>query len=82
MFDENFIKMKFEDIATHPWFYRTDPNSVYFDEVGIGGTISHVTSEYSHFIKEEMKIKTDEFGHDFFHKIIHMTNNIFVCTAL
>ena len=29
-----------------------------------------------------MKIKTDEFGHDFFHKIIHMTNNIFVCTAL
>ena len=82
MFDENFIKMKFEEIATNPWFYRTDPNSVYFDEVGIGGTISHVTSEYSHLIKEEMKIKTDEFGHDFFHKIIHMTNNIFVCTAL
>ena len=82
MFDENFLKMKFEEISTHPWFYRTDPNSVYFDEVGIGGTISHVTSEYSHLIKEEMKIKTDEFGHDFFHKIIHMTNNIFVCTAL
>ena len=82
MFDENFLKMKFEEIATHPWFYRTDPNSVYFDEVGIGGTISHVTSEYAHFIKEEMKIKTDDFGHDFFHKIIRMANNQFVNTTL
>ena len=82
MFDENFLKMKFEEISTYPWFYRTDPNSIYFDEVGIGGTISHVTSEYINYIPEEMKVKTDEFGHDFFHKLVQMTNNIFVNTAL
>ena len=82
MFDENFLKMKFEEIATFQWFYRTDPNAVYFDEVGIGGTISHVTSEYSDKVPESMKIKTDDFGHDFFHKLINMTNNLFINSAL
>ena len=82
MFDDNFLKMKFEEISTYPWFYRTDPNSIYFDEVGMGGTISHVTSEYINMIPENMKIKTDEFGHDFFHKLVQMINNIYVNTAL
>jgi hypothetical protein len=29
-----------------------------------------------------MRIKTDEFGHDFFHKIVYMTNNLFINSAL
>ena len=82
MFDENFLKMKFEEISTSQWFYRTDPNAVYFDEVGIGGTISHVTTEYANLVPENMRIKTDDFGHDFFHKLVYMTNNLFLNSAL
>ena len=82
MFNENFLKMKFEEISTFQWFYRTDPNGVYFDEVGIGGTISHVTSEYASMVPDSMRIKTEEFGHDFFHKIVYMTNNLLVNSAL
>ena len=78
MFNENFLKMDFDKISTFQWFYRTDPNAVYFDEVGIGGTISHVTSEYANLVPDSMRIKTDEFGHDFFHKIVYMTNNLFI----
>ena len=82
MFDSHFLNMDFDKITTSPWFYRTDQNAIYYDEIGIGGTISHVTTEYSSFVGQEYIIKSDEFSYDFFHKLIHMCNDLFINTFL
>ena len=78
MFDEHFLNENFEDMSTYPWFYRSAQNSIYFDEVGIGGTISHVTTEYANKVPDNLVIKSDKFGQDFFHKLIHMINDLFI----
>ena len=82
MFDSHFLDMDFDKITTSPWFYRTDPNAIYYDEVGIGGTISHVTTEYSEFVGPKFNIKSDEFCYDYFHKIIHMCYDLFINSSL
>ena len=82
MFNENFLNIDFEKITTYPWFYRMNKNDIYYDEVGIGGTISHVTEEYLNLIPEEMKIKNDDFCFDYFHKLMHMYIDIFLNSTL
>ena len=82
MFNSHFLDMDFDKITTSPWFYRTDQNAIYYDEVGIGGTISHVTTEYSEFVGQKFIIKSDEFCYDYFHKIIHMCNDLFINSSL
>ena len=82
MFDSRFLNMDFDKITTSPWFYRSDQNAIYYDEVGIGGTISHVTTEYSNLVGPEYIIKSDDFSYDFFHKLIHMCNDLFINTFL
>ena len=77
MYTDNFLKTKFEEITTYPWFYRMNQTDIYFDEVGIGGTISHVTTEYGNLVPEELKVKNDEFSLDFFHKLIRISYDIF-----
>ena len=82
MFDSKYLNLDFDKISTNPWFYRKDKNSIYFDEVGIGGIISHVTTEYMNYISPDLIIKNEEFSSDFFHKIIHMCNDLFINSAL
>ena len=82
MFNSHFLNMDFNKITTSPWFYRTTQNDIYYDEVGIGGTISHVTSEYSNLIEPELIVKNDDFSYDFFHKLIHMCNDLFINSSL
>ena len=77
MYTDNFLKTKFEEITTYPWFYRMNQTDIYFDEVGIGGTISHVTTEYGNLVPDELKVKNDEFSLDFFHKLIRISYDIF-----
>ena len=81
-FDENFLNINFDEMSTHPWFYRSEPNTIYFDEVGIGGTISHVTTEYASKVPDNLIIKSEKFGQDFFHKLIHICNDLFINGAL
>ena len=74
MYTDNFLKTKFEEITTYPWFYRMNQTDIYFDEVGIGGTISHVTTEYGNLVPDELKVKNDEFSLDFFHKHYYLSS--------
>ena len=82
MFDSRFLEMDFDKISTNPWFHRLDQNTIYYDEVGIGGTISHVTTEYINFIQKELIVKSDDFSYDYFHKLIHMSNDLFINSSL
>ena len=82
MFDSKFLNLDFEKISTNPWFYRMEDNAIYFDEVGIGGTISHVTTEYMKYITPDLIVKSDDFSYDFFHKLIHMCNDLFINSSL
>ena len=82
MFDSKFLNLDFEKISTSPWFYRMEDNAIYFDEVGIGGTISHVTTEYMKHITSDLIVKNDDFSYDFFHKLIHMCNDLFINSSL
>ena len=82
MFDSKFLNMDFDKISTSPWFNRMESNAIYYDEVGIGGTISHVTSEYINLIEKELIVKNDDFSYDFFHKLIHMCNDLFINSSL
>ena len=82
MFNSRYLNEDFKNISTHPWFYRLDQNDIYFDEVGIGGTISHVTTEYSKYIPFQLIVKNNEFSFDFFHKLIHMSNDLFINSSL
>lgn len=53
-------------------------DSLYYDEVGIGGTISHVTTEYNQALTPEMKlVKVDTFN-VVLHKIIQITSSYIV----
>ena len=82
IFDSKFLNLDFEKISTSPWFYRMEDNAIYFDEVGIGGTISHVTTEYMKHITSDLIVKNDDFSYDFFHKLIHMCNDLFINSSL
>ena len=82
MFNTRFLNLDFDKISTSPWFNRMDHNAIYFDEVGIGGNISHVTSEYMHHINPELIVKNDDFSYDFFHKLIHMCNDLYINSSL
>ena len=82
MFDSKYLDLEFDKISTYPWFYRKDKNSIYYDEVGIGGIISHVTTEYMNYITPDLIIKNEEFSCDLFHKMIHMCNDLFINSSL
>lgn len=50
----------------------------YHDEVGIGGTINHVTNEYIHLIEPNFTIKTEEFFNEINHRLIKIFSNILI----
>ena len=63
-------------ISLEPFMSRSRPDSLYFDEVGIGGTISHVNSEYGSKIKDEFKEKKEtSIVNVLFHKIMQLTSS-------
>ena len=54
--DNFFLMLRFEKIGTIQYFNRLNNNEIFYDDVGIGGTISHVTTEYINKIPEELKV--------------------------
>lgn len=78
VFNTKFLNTPFEKIGTIQYFNRLNNNEIFYDDVGIGGTISHVTTEYINKIPEELKVNNVDFCSDFFHKIIKMGNDIFI----
>lgn len=64
------------EISFEPFMSRSRADSLYFDEVGIGGTIAHVNLEYGSKIKAEFKEKKDSsLANVLFHKILQLTSS-------
>ena len=51
-------------------FSRSNSTSQYYNEIGIGGTISHVTSEYGSHYDNLMIPKNEKLNSTLFHKVI------------
>lgn len=81
MFDKKFLNESFETLTTDPWFNRTKESSIYYDEVGIGGTISHVTTEFINEIKPALITKSELFYSDYFHKLIKLSFDLLVSSV-
>jgi hypothetical protein len=69
---ENYDK-ELEFFSTDLWFTRMSNDNIYYDEVGIGGTISHVTSEFINTIDESFRHKTSEPLSELFHRVIKLS---------
>ena len=78
IFIKDYINISFDKLSTEPWFNRQDKESIYYDDVGIGGTISSVTTEYISNIDNKFTIKNNEFYAHFFHQIIKMGDDLFI----
>jgi hypothetical protein len=59
-------------------FSRALPESAYHDEVGVGGTINHVTTEFIHHIDKNLLEKNDEFHNEINHRLIKVFSNILI----
>lgn len=60
------------------WFNRLNQESLYYDEVGIGGTINHVTTEYIKYIDEDLRKGSNLFPSDLNHRIIKLISGVFL----
>jgi len=78
VFLKDYINKPFETISIEPWFNRQIKDSIYYDDVGIGGTISSVTTEYIDKIDNKFNVKSNEFYSHFFHQIIKMGDDLFI----
>lgn len=69
-----------DSFTIEPWLSRARADSLYVDEVGIGGTISHVTSEYN--IHLDKKLRDKELAslqyNQLFHRIITLTSSYII----
>ena len=59
-------------------FSRSLADSAYHDEVGVGGTINHVTTEYIHEIDKNLMDKNEEFHNEINHRLIKVFSNILI----
>ena len=75
MFNEKYITKPFEELTTSPFFIRTKPEDIYYGEVSIGGTITHVTETYLSSIDKKLIVSNNEFYTDYFHKLIRLSNS-------
>lgn len=50
----------------------------YHDEVGVGGTINHVTTEFIHTIDKNLLEKNDAFHNEINHRLIKVFSNILI----
>lgn len=74
LINEKYISLPFEQFSTYPFFHRDKQEDIYFNDVGIGGTINNTNELYIEKINSKFIIKNDEFFCDFFHKVIRLSN--------
>lgn len=74
LINENYISLPFDQFSTYPFFHRDKNEDIYFNDVGIGGTINNTNELYIEKINSKFIIKNDEFFCDFFHKVIRLSN--------
>ena len=77
-FVSNFLSTDFKLVTTDPWFSRAAKKSIYYDEVGLGGTIAHVTNEYITGIEQSLIVNNDISSLDFMHRLIKLCYDFIV----
>jgi hypothetical protein len=86
MFSKNFyfnilsyfldeISDNYETYSPEAFYNRKDKDSLYKDELGIGGTISHVVNEYDSKIDGSLKEKINTIENYLFHRILKITTS-------
>ena len=62
-------------IKIEPWIYRTSDISWFYNEIGLGGTITHLTKEYLHIIEnnKEIKINKCDFNGELHHRMMKLS---------
>jgi hypothetical protein len=71
---EQYMSQDLSSFSTDLWFKRLSNKNLFYDEVGIGGTINHVTTEYIGFIDESFKRDNNTFASEVNHRIVKITN--------
>jgi hypothetical protein len=69
-----FMSKDLDTFGIDLWFKRLSSKNLFYDEVGIGGTINHVTNEYTSFVDEKYKENNGTFESEVNHRIIKITN--------
>jgi hypothetical protein len=67
----DYYNFDFDKFSIEPWLNRSTNDTLYYDEVGIGGTISHVTSEFP--LDEKYRTKNLDFYSDLNHRMIKLS---------
>src|SRR5947208_594908 len=65
-----YFTLPLEDFSVDQWFTRLNSGSLYYDEIGIGGTISHVTTEYGAHLSKIPIPKNETLCSLLFHRIL------------
>jgi hypothetical protein len=73
-----YMNQDFKNFSTDLWFKRLNSKNLFYDEVGIGGTINHVTTEYINFIEDSFKQEINTFQSEVNHRIVKITNVLMV----
>jgi hypothetical protein len=73
-----YMTLDFNNFSTDLWFKRLNTKNLFYDEVGIGGTINHVTTEYINYIEDSFKEEINTFPSEVNHRIVKITNVLIV----
>jgi hypothetical protein len=74
IFSDIFNKEIF-NCSVEPWFTRDKADSLYYDEVGVGGTIASTTEDYIKSILPKHKEKNSTMTNYLLHRILNVTSS-------
>ncbi len=67
--------MIFDNVNIEPWIKRTEPKTWFCNEIGIGGTISHVLKEFGEKVEGNKSLKNEEcdFNSEIHHRLMKLS---------
>lgn len=67
--------LTFENINIEPWIKRIEPKTWFYNEIGIGGTISHVIKEFGAKVDSNKTLKNEEcdFNSEIHHRVMKLS---------
>lgn len=71
--DSNLLRV--DAVSVEPWINRTTENSWFYNEVGVGGTITHLMKEYYSNVKGNtlLNLKPCDFNGELHHRIMKLS---------
>lgn len=72
-----YLNLNLDSFATSYWFNRMSMESLYYDEVGVGGTINNVSTLYLSEISSDLIVNNYNLESEIIHRIIKLfTRNV------